>query len=192
HVLTPEQIMLHGKRPPGERVVVYDAEGYTVGPGVAELLAREGAAVELVTPLAQVAPVCDQTLEGPMLRARLHEAGVVLRRDVTVTAIEPGTVGAEDEFGGPLELAADAIVLVTRRSSDDALYHELATDREALAAEGIAGLYRIGDCVAPRLCADAIFDGHRLAREIDADDPSVPLPYRRERALVGAAVGIIS
>ncbi|MGH2891348.1 MAG: FAD-dependent oxidoreductase [Solirubrobacteraceae bacterium] len=192
HVLTPEQIMLEGKRPPGERVVVYDAEGYTVGPGVAELLAREGAAVELVTPLAQVAPVCDLTLEGPMLRARLHEAGVVLRRDVTLTAIEPGTVHAVDEFGEPLAMAADAIVLVTRRSSEDALYHELAGDPEALAAEGIAGLYRVGDCVAPRLAADAIFDGHRLAREIDSEDPAVPRPYLRERALVDAAVGIIS
>jgi dimethylamine/trimethylamine dehydrogenase len=32
--------------------------------------------------------------------------------------------------------------------------------------------------------ADAIFDGHRLAREIDSVNPAEPLPYRRERALV--------
>jgi dimethylamine/trimethylamine dehydrogenase len=36
--------------------------------------------------------------------------------------------------------------------------------------------------VAPRLIADCVFDGHRLAREIDSDDPSVPLPYARELA----------
>jgi len=51
-------------------------------------------------------------------------------------------------------------------------------------AEKIEGLYRIGDCVAPQLIADAIFDGHRLAREIDSADPARPLPSRRERALV--------
>ena len=67
-------------------------------------------------------------------------------------------------------------MLVTQRLSDDALFRELAADPDALAAEGIEALYRIGDCVAPRLIADAIFDGHRLAREIDSPDPALPLP----------------
>ena len=35
--------------------------------------------------------------------------------------------------------------------------------------------------MAPRIVAEAIFDGHRLAREIDSENPAVPLPYRRER-----------
>jgi dimethylamine/trimethylamine dehydrogenase len=48
---------------------------------------------------------------------------------------------------------------------------------------GIQALYRVGDCIAPRpQVADAIFDGHRLAREIDADDPATPLPWIREHA----------
>jgi hypothetical protein len=43
-------------------------------------------------------------------------------------------------------------------------------------------LYRIGDAAAPRMISEAIFDGHRLAREIDQDDPAQPAPYLRERA----------
>jgi dimethylamine/trimethylamine dehydrogenase len=39
----------------------------------------------------------------------------------------------------------------------------------------------VGDCVAPRLIADAIWDGHRLGREIDSADPARPLPHLRER-----------
>jgi dimethylamine/trimethylamine dehydrogenase len=101
-----------------------------------------------------------------------------------LTSIAPGRVGAVNEFEEQLELEADAVVLVTQRCSDEALYLELSGDREALAAEGIEGLYRAGDCVAPRMIADAIWDGHRLGREIDADDPSVPLPYRRERLVL--------
>ena len=62
-------------------------------------------------------------------------------------------------------------MLVTQRLSDDALYHELRADEERLEAEGIEAVYRIGDCVAPQLIADAIFDGHRLAREIDSEKP---------------------
>jgi hypothetical protein len=38
--------------------------------------------------------------------------------------------------------------------------------------------------VAPRLIADVIFDGHRLAREIDSPNPEEPLPYKRERRVI--------
>jgi hypothetical protein len=48
------------------------------------------------------------------------------------------------------------------------------------------GRDRIGDCVAPNFISEAIFDGHRLAREIDSDDPAHPLPFIRERASVSA------
>ena len=185
HVLTPEQVMLEGKRPPGERVVVYDAEGYFVAAGLAELLALEGFAVELVTPLEQVAPICDETLEGSRLRRRLHEAGVGMQRGVTICAIEPGLLACATEFDEPLELAADGVVLVTQRLSNEQLYLELAADPAALRAEGVEAVYRAGDCVAPRMIADAVFDGHRLAREIDSENPAVPRPYLRERLVVG-------
>ena len=53
-----------------------------------------------------------------------------------------------------------------------------------MVAEGITGFYRIGDCEAPRLTAYAVFSGHRLAREIDTDNPEVPLPFKRERRVI--------
>jgi dimethylamine/trimethylamine dehydrogenase len=68
--------------------------------------------------------------------------------------------------------------------SDDALYRELVGDEAALAGAGIEAVYRIGDCVAPRMISEAIFDGHRLAREIDSENPEVPLPFKRERSVV--------
>jgi dimethylamine/trimethylamine dehydrogenase len=182
-VLTPEQVMAAGKRPPGNRVVVYDGEGYFVAAGIAELLGSEGYTVELVTPFDVVSPVTDETLEGPLLRRRLHDAGITMRRNVSVTGIGPGLVSCESEFGEALELEADAVVLVTQRRSDDALYHELRADAR-LADEGVEAVYRIGDCVAPRMIAECIFDGHRLGREIDSAHPGVPLPYKRERMLV--------
>jgi dimethylamine/trimethylamine dehydrogenase len=179
--LTPEQVMLEGKVPPGERVVVYDGEGYFTAAGLAERLAGEGFSVELVTCLDTIAPVCDETLEGPLLRQHLHDRGIGQRAGIVLTRIEPGRVAATDEFGEELELEADAVVLCTQRLSNEELYLELRADEEALRAEGVEALYRIGDCVAPRIIAEAIFDGHRLAREIDSENPAVPLPYRRER-----------
>ena len=188
HVLTPEQIMLEGKTPPGGRVVVFDAEGYFMAAGLAEKLAGDGFSVELVTPHERIAPICDETLEGPMLREHLHGLGVRQRPGAMLTGIEPGRAAATDEFGEALELEADAVVLVTQRLSDDALYLELKAGAETLPDQGIEALYRIGDCVSPRIIAEAIFDGHRLGREIDSDNPAVPLPYRRERLVAEPVV----
>jgi dimethylamine/trimethylamine dehydrogenase len=188
HVLTPEQVMVEGKRPPGSRVAVVDYEGYFTGTAIAEQLRGEGLEVEFVTSHETVSPYSDQTLEGRPVRQRLHDLGVVVHRGVVVDRIVEGGIELEGEFGARSQLEVDGVVLITQRLSDDALYQELAADPAALAAAGIEGLYRIGDCVAPRLIADAIFDGHRLAREIDSDDPSQPLPYLRERPLVDSIV----
>jgi dimethylamine/trimethylamine dehydrogenase len=188
HVLTPEQLMLEGKVPPGERVVVFDADGYFMAPGLAEKLVLDGLQVELVTCHDVVSPLSDETLEGALLREHLHEVGVAMRAGVLLTAIEPGRASAKDHLGEPLELEADAFVLVTQRLSNEELYLELKADLAALRLEGIEAVYRIGDCVAPRLIAEAIFDGHRLARELDSEDPAVPLPYKRERLVLERVV----
>ena len=184
HVLTPEQVMLEGKTPPGERVLVFDAEGYFMAAGLAEKLRVDGYDVELVTPHDRVAPVCDETLEGPLLRQHLHGLGIRQRQGTMLTAIEPGRVSAADDFGEAFKLDADAVVLVTQRLSEEALYLELKAAEDTLADEGIEALYRIGDCVSPRIIAEAIFDGHRLGREIDSENPAIPLPYKRERLVL--------
>ena len=76
-------------------------------------------------------------------------------------------------------------MLVTSRVPDDTIYRELRDESSSLSKNGVESLYRIGDCFAPRLyVADAIFDGHRLAMEIDSENPAEALPYKRERVLV--------
>jgi dimethylamine/trimethylamine dehydrogenase len=143
-----------------------------MGAGMAELLRARGHEVELITSCEKVAPMCDETLEGPILRRHLHDLGIGMRAEAWLTRIGEGGADAETELGDTFAVEADAFVLVTQRVSDEALYLELAGD---------GGVYRIGDCVAPRLIADAIWDGHRLGREIDSPDPAYPLPHLRER-----------
>ena len=109
----------------------------------------------------------------------------MMHRGVTVLAVEPGRVSGEDEFEAPWSLEADGLALVTQQVSDDALYRELVADPAALERAGIEAMFRIGDCVAPRMISEAIFDGHRLAREIDSPDPSIALPFDRERNVPG-------
>ncbi|MFN8185931.1 MAG: hypothetical protein U0R69_02505 [Gaiellales bacterium] len=186
HVLTPEQVMLEGKAC-GDHALVYDCEGYFMGVGIAERLALEGKQVTYVTTNAHPGQYMHYTGEMARLHARLHELQIELVTERYLAEIRPGgatgvSVWVEDDAR---ELAADSVVLVTQRLSNGALWRELAADPAGLAREGIEGVYRIGDCVAPRLIADCTFDGHRLGREIDSADPAVPLPFIRERRLVG-------
>ena len=52
----------------------------------------------------------------------------------------------------------------------------LAESEDSLRSAGVEGVYTSWRCVAARMLGDAVFDGHRLAREIDSADPAVPLP----------------
>lgn len=184
-VLTPEQVMLEDKRPPGEQVIVYDCDGYFMGSSIAELLQLDGYQVTIVTPHLEVAPLCNETLEAPRLRHRLHELGIEVVTTASLSSLNERAAQIRHQFGQVTEVAVSAAVLVTQRLSRAELYHDLIGRN--LQGTGIEGIYRIGDCVAPRILADAIFDGHRLGREIDSPDPGTPLLHRRERLVADAA-----
>jgi dimethylamine/trimethylamine dehydrogenase len=185
---TPEQIMRDGTEVPGETVVVYDTEGYFMGVSLADKFAREGKRVTIVTPFVLASPYTFNTGEGPRLNRMFHEVGVRVMTQHVVKRVSSGGAVVAHGYAPEhdIEVPADAVVLVTQRVSHDALYRELKSDCAALEAEGIELLLRIGDCVAPRMAlADAIFDAHRTAREIDTDDPATPLPYIRENRVLG-------
>jgi dimethylamine/trimethylamine dehydrogenase len=181
HVLTPERVL--AEMPEPGRVLVYDCEGHLMGAGLAELLAMAGSFVTIVTPHQVAAPYLDSTFEGTPVRHRLHDLGVEIRAETTLDQIDSGAC-ALSHYGTSTEVKPELVVLVTARRSNDSLLRELRGEPGELGA-----VYAIGDCVAPRQVADCIFDGHRLAREIDAANPAKPLPYRRERRLAPAQAG---
>jgi len=170
--LTPERIMA-GERPASSRVLVYDAEGYFTAAGIAELMALEGREVTLATPYSVVAPICDAALEGEFLRRHLHDVGVGMITGVRLTEIDSAGVTGMDEFDAPWQAECDGVVLVTHRLSDDRL--------AAQCRERGLDVHVIGDALLPRMVSEAVFDGHRLAREIDDPEPDTPRLYLRER-----------
>ena len=86
-----------------------------------------------------------------------------------------------------VEWPADALVLATTRRPRTGLYRDLTADAATLSKVGIESVFRVGDCVAARpQLADAIFDAHRLAREIDSDDPQTPRPWIEEGRFIGS------
>ena len=85
-------------------------------------------------------------------------------------------------------LACDTVVLCTARESDRTLHDGLLARRERWEDAGIEAVVRSGDCLAPRYLADAIFDGHRIGREIESDNPERPRAIIRERQIFGHEV----
>ncbi|MBS1862058.1 MAG: NAD(P)-binding protein [Actinobacteria bacterium] len=185
HVVTPEQLVLEGKEV-GEKTLIYDCDGNFMGVALAERLARVGKAVTLATPAETPAEYSKFTGEVPQVRRTLEECGVTVRVESVVREIGPGAVALGGVYSeASREEEFDSVVLVTQRTSNDGLYRELDDDEERSREAGIEAIYRIGDCVAPRLIGDVVFDGHRLGREIDSASPAVHLPFIREVRVVG-------
>ena len=182
-VFTPDDLFA-GASPDGP-VVVYDDDHYYMGGIIAEQLRADGREVTLVTPAADVSTWTHATLEHTWIEQRLYEIGVDIVEKHALAAIRPDGVEIEHVASGRgRALACASVVLVTSRTSNDALYHELAADQDALAAAGITSLTRIGDCLAPSTIAAAVYAGHRLAREIDSPPPD-GVPFLRELPELG-------
>ena len=161
-------------RAPG-RIVVYDGDGYLVAGALAELLAREGREVELVTGYDDDRAVLRRDARG---RARARAPARVRRRH----AHRHGADGASTPGSLTLRRRRRRAARAARPPASCSSPSASRTTRSSTSSTAAAqAVFRIGDCVAPRLLAEAVFDGHRLAREIDCDDPEVALPYLRER-----------
>ena len=201
--VTPEQIF-EGKKKIGKKVVVLNADCYFMGPSLVQRLKEAGHDVTIINGV-QMGRYMEFTLELPNLHRWMHNNHVEIIDGVWASRAEKGRIEVYDIYGdgwkrqykGPGQIPRDenktqrwvefdTLVLVTGRSSDDEIYRGLKARKSEWAEKGIKGVYVIGDAWAPKLIADATFDGHRIAREIEEDDPQHPKPYRREVAVWGA------
>lgn len=184
-LLAPEDVM-DGSQAVGERVLIVDTDGYFVGPGLAEHLADAGHDVTVATPAATFGHYLTYTMELPRMTADLRDKGVRVFTGATIAETSESAVMLSTPHGTRWE-DFDSVVVVGQRVARSRLYDELRVQRAAWQDNGIRAVHRVGDCVRPGFIADAIFSGHRLAREIDQPDPDQPLPILRERRLVGSS-----
>ncbi len=149
NVASAEDVMARIARP-GKRVLVLDETANWKGGGVALTLAEAGHQVTVVTPAAAVMAEMARTAADIELRARLRELGVTLRTDSVVREWH-GDGATVQSFGGPPErIAADTLVVAATNVAEHALGDEL-------------GAAMIGDAVAARNAAMAIYEGRKLA-----------------------------
>uniref|UniRef100_A0A0S6YZV3 NADH:flavin oxidoreductase n=1 Tax=Mizugakiibacter sediminis TaxID=1475481 RepID=A0A0S6YZV3_9GAMM len=187
-VFTPDDVM-DGRLPQG-RVVVFDDDGFYYASVVAEALRRHGCEVVYVTPEDVLAPWSQHTLDYRHIRKRLAELGIEAIVSHNIAGFDGATLTIEHVWEHTRrELACDAVVAVTARLPEDALYQELLRRESAWADAGIRTLRCIGDAEAPGLIAHAVYAGHRYARELD-EPRGGEVPFKRH--FHGADAGDLS
>jgi dimethylamine/trimethylamine dehydrogenase len=180
---TPDDIMarVHPENLAGKTVLVYDDDHYYMGGVMAEVMAKAGAKVILVTPSAYVSDWTRNTLEQGAIHVRLDEHGVDIRLNRGVTAIRADNVETNCTYTGRRSMVeCDAVLMVASRISEDGLYRDLIARKDDWADAGIRSVKIIGDAEAPAPIAWATYAGHRYARELDMPDIGDDLPFRRE------------
>ncbi|MDE2278081.1 MAG: FAD-dependent oxidoreductase [Xanthomonadaceae bacterium] len=164
-VYTPDDLM-DGRLPQG-RVVVFDDDGYYHAGVAAELLRLRGCEVIHLTPEDSLAPWTLNTLDYRHVRKRMAELGIEAMVSHDVVGYDGAALTVEDAWTHRRrELACDAVVTVTARLPDDALWQELNRREAEWAGAGIRSVRCIGDAEAPGLIAHAVYAGHRYAREL--------------------------
>jgi 2,4-dienoyl-CoA reductase-like NADH-dependent reductase (Old Yellow Enzyme family)/thioredoxin reductase len=167
HVITPEDVLEHGRRPQG-RVVLLDGEGMHASSGIAELLAAAGAEVIMLSPnFAPFSMRVNDSLESDFVAERLANAKVSFRAATWVREIRAREVVAYAVYGEREETIdnVDAVVLATGRQCVNKLAVELSGK--------VAQLFTVGDALCVRPWATAAYEGHKFARLIgEPDAPS--------------------
>lgn len=182
-VLDTWDVMSGAARPRGD-VLVYDDNGAEPAMDAAELLARAGARVEIVTPERMLAIGVGSMNSPAYLQAFAETAvAVTLARRLTAVRQDGGRLVARltsDYADVAVERTVDAVVVEHGTLPNDQLYFDLIpastnlgeVDQAALLGgdpqqrvrnpEGHYQLFRIGDAVSSRNIHAAIYDALRL------------------------------
>jgi len=170
---------LREQTPALQKVLIYDDDHYYMGGLLAELLALNDCEVTLMTPAPTISYWTQFTLEQERILKRLLDLNVTLLANHVIASHTPMTASVTNNItSAESTLACDAIVMVTDRIPNDALYHEL---KPSLVEGKLKSLRIIGDAEAPNIIAQAVFSGHLAAREFDEVINPDETPFKIER-----------
>ena len=141
---------------PGRRVVIADWRSDWIGPGLAEMLVREGSVVELAVNGTNPASMLPLYVRDD-IAAELHKLRVRVTPYARVYGADSGTIYMQHTVSGePIVFEdMDMLILCLGHRPVDGLKRELAgLDLE---------IHMAGDCLAPRTAEEAVYDGLRIA-----------------------------
>ena len=174
-VLTPDDIMDGTQPGPGPLVIYDDEHGYLAGV-LAEHLVGQGHDVTFVTTASLVSPFTELTLEQERVQKSLLEKGVSIVTARAIDRVEADACRLVCVYTGrTTTLDAATTLLVTQRERITSLYDALRGQ------PGLSHVELIGDAEAPGLIADAVYSGHKAARDFERNRDAVEKDYfRRE------------
>ena len=183
-VYTPEQV-ISGAELQGP-VVIFDDDHYYMAGALSELLRGQGLEVALVTSVPEVSVWTQWTDEHYRVVPHLMQLGVELCVSRNLQSFDGSEVTLACSYSGKTSTRTCAsLVMVTSRTPRDLLYQQMDERQADWAGAGIRSVTRIGDCLAPSLTVDAVYAGHRYAREFDTTPNDVP--FARERVLMSTS-----
>ena len=173
-IFTPDDIMDGVALPPGP-VTVYDDDCAYIAGVLAEALALAGHRVTFLTPDSIVSRFTELTLEQHRVQSRLLDLDVDIHCGRTLVSVDDHGAEFACVFSGrKSHVAGSAILLVTERLRNDALYQQLL-------GRDLKALELIGDAAGPALIADAVYGGHMAARNFERPKAEVDGDwFRRE------------
>ena len=143
----------------GKNVVVLDEGGNWRGCGTAWKLAEDGYRVSLVTPDPLVGSELQRMAADFPLRQRLAQLGAHFIVDSGLLEWSPRGARLVSFLDSSEQwLEADSLVLATANIAEDSLYRELLERRQTVV--------NIGDSVAPRQAAYAIYEGRKVGLDL--------------------------
>jgi mycofactocin system FadH/OYE family oxidoreductase 2 len=150
--------ILNGEVEAGQKVLFIDMNGHHHGTGTAEFLADRGKEVHVLTPALFQGGALGPLQDLFLARQRLALKGVTCTPDIAVLEIQGTLVKGLNVYSNEITdfEGYDTVVLAAGNMADASLYFALKSK--------VKEIYRIGDCVAPRLTDMAIADGHRVGR----------------------------
>jgi dimethylamine/trimethylamine dehydrogenase len=151
-------------------VLIYDDEHYMMAGALAEKLLATGLRVTYLTPQAMISSWTVMTDEQEFIQAKLLNMGIEVVFSQLLDRVDGQGFHSQCIYTGtPFRHSYDHLLLVTGRQPEQTLFDQLGIEAT-----------RIGDCLVPSSIADAVYSGHKYAREFDEDPAN--LQCRRERA----------
>ncbi|MDJ0932996.1 NADH:flavin oxidoreductase [Breoghania sp.] len=182
--------MLTGAVEPAENILIYDGIGQHQAPFCAEMLAKQGALVEIATLDRMIGEEIGVTNQSVHLR-ELYKHGVIFSPNLQLTEIymegNKRVAVLRNEFTlEEEERLVDQVVVEYGTLPEDGLYHDLREtsvnrgemdidallgDRPQPSVEGLNGaggfaLFYLSDAVASRNIHAAIYDAARLCKDL--------------------------
>jgi dimethylamine/trimethylamine dehydrogenase len=173
-IMTPDDIFA-GTEIDGE-ILLYDDEHYMMAGALAEKFLLAGHRVKYLTPAATISSWTAMTDEQEFIQARLLSMGIEVVFTQKIAGIANGILNTCCIYTGkPFSHEFGSLILVTGREPNNELFDKLHRAST-----------RVGDCLVPSSIADAVYSGHKFAREY-AEDPA-QLVAKRERSMMQATM----